>query len=180
MICGICNEKEAKYKCPKCSVSYCSLVCFKSEKHKEMDTTIIEKMDKVDDNNDNKRIDNNNSNNSNNDNNQLEENDEVSRKNLIEESTVEEIDDPMFKLLLKEPQFQEYISSPVLQFHILTIFEILDNVSLTNEYSKEGRIQIASRKLNNLRNDGVEANVYVEEFINWLLNWIENYKECNV
>lgn len=134
-------------------------------------------MDKVDDNNDNKRIDNNNSNNSNNDNNQLEENDEVSRKNLIEESTVEEIDDPMFKLLLKEPQFQEYISSPVLQFHILTIFEILDNVSLTNEYSKEGRIQIASRKLNNLRNDGVEANVYVEEFINWLLNWIENYKE---
>lgn len=33
MICGICEIQESKYKCPKCSVSYCSLVCFKSEKH---------------------------------------------------------------------------------------------------------------------------------------------------
>lgn len=134
-----------------------------------MDTAVEEKVNEVDGNNNNKDGDDS-----------LNGKNEENRNKSFDASIVEEIDDPMFKILLKEPQFQEYISSPVLQFHILTIFEILDNVSLTNEYSKEGRIQIASRKLNNLRSDGVEANIYVEEFINWLLNWIENYKECNL
>ena len=27
-VCGVCNEKEHKYKCPKCSVLYCGIVCF--------------------------------------------------------------------------------------------------------------------------------------------------------
>lgn len=34
--CGICQEKPAKYKCPKCSVKYCSLACYKdTERHKD-------------------------------------------------------------------------------------------------------------------------------------------------
>jgi len=32
--CGICNENTFKYKCPSCSIKYCSVVCFK--KHKEI------------------------------------------------------------------------------------------------------------------------------------------------
>lgn len=32
-LCKICEIEQSKYKCPKCRVSYCSLVCFK--KHKE-------------------------------------------------------------------------------------------------------------------------------------------------
>ena len=28
-----CNNKEAQYKCPKCSIEYCSLKCFKDPKH---------------------------------------------------------------------------------------------------------------------------------------------------
>ena len=32
-ICGICNIKESKYKCPKCSVNYCSIGCFKDVGH---------------------------------------------------------------------------------------------------------------------------------------------------
>ncbi|KAG0681075.1 HIT domain protein [Pichia californica] len=90
---------------------------------------------------------------------------------------VQKIDDPMLSKLCQVPKFQEYMSSPILQFHILTVLEILDNVSLTNEYSKDGRVQIASRKINDLRNGGVEANEYVDEFINWLLIWIEEYNE---
>ncbi|EIE76654.1 hypothetical protein G6F46_011933 [Rhizopus delemar] len=31
--CQVCNDAESKYKCPKCRLQYCSLVCFK--KHKE-------------------------------------------------------------------------------------------------------------------------------------------------
>ncbi|QLL34581.1 hypothetical protein HG536_0G04430 [Torulaspora globosa] len=34
--CGICQEKPAKYRCPKCSVKYCSLACYKdTERHKD-------------------------------------------------------------------------------------------------------------------------------------------------
>lgn len=32
--CCVCNELTNKYKCPKCSSPYCSLICFK--KHKEI------------------------------------------------------------------------------------------------------------------------------------------------
>ncbi|KAL0818424.1 hypothetical protein ABMA28_008889 [Loxostege sticticalis] len=32
-ICGLCDEKSSKYCCPRCSVFYCSLDCYKSEKH---------------------------------------------------------------------------------------------------------------------------------------------------
>ncbi|ODV74853.1 Hit1p CYBJADRAFT_63487 [Cyberlindnera jadinii NRRL Y-1542] len=31
--CGICIDNDAKYKCPKCDVVYCSLKCFKDPKH---------------------------------------------------------------------------------------------------------------------------------------------------
>ena len=32
-ICAICNVNESKYKCPKCSVNYCSIGCFKDPCH---------------------------------------------------------------------------------------------------------------------------------------------------
>ncbi|KAF3766227.1 hypothetical protein M406DRAFT_346225 [Cryphonectria parasitica EP155] len=31
-LCGICEEQEGKYKCPRCSLPYCSVVCFRSHK----------------------------------------------------------------------------------------------------------------------------------------------------
>ncbi|CAI2381108.1 unnamed protein product [Moneuplotes crassus] len=38
--CQICTENEFKYKCPKCAITYCSLVCYKThqgnEEHKEI------------------------------------------------------------------------------------------------------------------------------------------------
>lgn len=39
MLCGICSVQEAKYRCPKCSVQYCSLLCFKSEAHVHTENT---------------------------------------------------------------------------------------------------------------------------------------------
>ncbi|XP_063896445.1 zinc finger HIT domain-containing protein 2 [Helicoverpa armigera] len=32
-ICGLCNEKQSKYCCPRCEIFYCSLDCYKSENH---------------------------------------------------------------------------------------------------------------------------------------------------
>lgn len=31
--CSICHKAQAKYKCPKCSIEYCSLPCFKDPAH---------------------------------------------------------------------------------------------------------------------------------------------------
>lgn len=31
--CRVCNGAEAKYKCPTCSLVYCSLICFKDVRH---------------------------------------------------------------------------------------------------------------------------------------------------
>lgn len=33
--CELCNEKTSKYCCPRCNILYCSLDCYKSEKHSE-------------------------------------------------------------------------------------------------------------------------------------------------
>lgn len=33
--CSICNDKTAKYTCPKCGVSYCGVECYKSRIHSE-------------------------------------------------------------------------------------------------------------------------------------------------
>ncbi|XP_023942047.1 zinc finger HIT domain-containing protein 2 [Bicyclus anynana] len=34
-LCGLCNETVSKYCCPRCEVFYCSLDCYKSEKHSQ-------------------------------------------------------------------------------------------------------------------------------------------------
>ncbi|KAG6360328.1 hypothetical protein INS49_011385 [Diaporthe citri] len=31
-LCGICEKQEGKYKCPRCSISYCSVACFRPHK----------------------------------------------------------------------------------------------------------------------------------------------------
>ncbi|KAJ3305637.1 Zinc finger HIT domain-containing protein 3 [Kappamyces sp. JEL0829] len=32
--CVVCQEAPSKYKCPKCSIRYCSIGCFKSPRHR--------------------------------------------------------------------------------------------------------------------------------------------------
>ncbi|KOB79477.1 HIT zinc finger family protein [Operophtera brumata] len=34
-ICDLCNNRNSKYCCPRCNTLYCSLDCYKSEKHSE-------------------------------------------------------------------------------------------------------------------------------------------------
>ncbi|XP_044739856.1 zinc finger HIT domain-containing protein 2 [Chrysoperla carnea] len=35
VICAICNLNPVKYTCPRCNISYCSVDCYKNEKHVE-------------------------------------------------------------------------------------------------------------------------------------------------
>lgn len=32
--CQVCDEGKSKYKCPQCSIQYCSIACFRG--HKQM------------------------------------------------------------------------------------------------------------------------------------------------
>jgi len=156
MLCQICNANESKYTCPKCTIRYCSLKCFKSEDHKQKD--------------------------------QQSENEKV--KHSAESEQVEaqgtpnfsgiplsEIDDPLLKKLIQDKPFQEFISSPVIKFHLFIIIEILNDISLTNEYSYDGRLEIVSKKLNNLREGGLENNEYFNQFVNYLLTFLEQQEE---
>ncbi len=34
-LCQICQEKSAPYKCPKCQIRYCSLICYRDVLHKK-------------------------------------------------------------------------------------------------------------------------------------------------
>ncbi|KAJ8712794.1 hypothetical protein PYW08_008098 [Mythimna loreyi] len=34
-LCGICEENQSKYCCPRCEIFFCSLECYKSEKHQK-------------------------------------------------------------------------------------------------------------------------------------------------
>lgn len=65
--------------------------------------------------------------------------------------------------ILKDPELSRLLREPTLRFHLLTIYEIL-NGALIRETSKEGRMDVANKKLTNLRARGLEENELVEEF----------------
>ncbi|ORY28764.1 hypothetical protein BCR39DRAFT_533731, partial [Naematelia encephala] len=46
-ICGICRKRDSRYTCPRCNVAYCSLECFRDQKHAQCSepfyrTTVME------------------------------------------------------------------------------------------------------------------------------------------
>ncbi|ESX02729.1 hypothetical protein HPODL_05089 [Ogataea parapolymorpha DL-1] len=136
MSCQICNEAPFKYKCPRCGLKYCSLKCYKSEKHQDPETTTAPQLKPL--------------------------------KHLPK------VDDPELQKLLDSPEFVQYLKEPVIQLNIRIINEILNDVSITQEYNTEGRTEIATRKISNLRNKGLEQNAAFDEFCNLVLNLLDN------
>lgn len=151
--CEICNDSESKYTCPHCAAKYCSLKCFKSETHVARDASVVEKS--------------------------AVEGESEKSELSVPETSDSHTDSPMIAALVQDDRFQYYLRSPALQLHLLSIVEILNNVSLTNEYSADGRREIASRKINDLRVGGFEANEWMDEFFNWLTEWIQTWKSKN-
>ncbi|ODV96223.1 hypothetical protein PACTADRAFT_49609 [Pachysolen tannophilus NRRL Y-2460] len=142
-LCGICNSNESRYKCPKCGIKYCSVTCFKSEAHIHDHT---------------KETD-------------------VNGENVIslepqEDHDVEsgsgtsvDDDDKLFQKLLNDPKIKALLQEKTLRFHLTVLFKILNDPKiLSKEYDKENRLEIANKKLVNLRVKGIEENELVEEF----------------
>lgn len=44
VICGVCQKKYHRYVCPKCNLAYCTLSCYKSEKHSKCSEEFYERL----------------------------------------------------------------------------------------------------------------------------------------
>lgn len=141
MLCGICNINPSKYKCPKCSVPYCSLTCFKGEKHVDLDNNLVKHQPATGGT--------------------LLGTEE---KLVSEENASEPVID-RFERVLQDEQIRTMLKIKSLQFHLSTILKILSDLQLTNEPTVDGRREIANKKLCNLRAGGVEENEVIEDFV---------------
>lgn len=90
-----------------------------------------------------------------------ENQDTEAQGNVDQDSSREE---KVLQKILDDPQISYLLKQPALQFHISVIYDILTQTSLTQEYNKETRYEVASKKLTQLRDNGVEQNELVEEF----------------
>ncbi|RLV83817.1 Protein HIT1 [Meyerozyma sp. JA9] len=148
MICGICNENEAKYRCPRCNVHYCSLVCFKGPNHVHLEAEKPTQADKPEtDANQKSSIKNESANNSN-----------------------------LFGRIASDPQIQSMLKYKSLQFHLSVISKILDDPQISGEQTTAGRREVANAKLTQLRGGGSEENELVEDFAARVLEIMEENK----
>lgn len=145
MLCPFCEQQDTKYKCPKCSLSYCSIACFKSAAHKSLDDEKV-KEDRT-----------------------IAEATDVANEEKTNEQTQHGNESDRFARILEDPMIQYYLKQPALQFHLLTLVKILQDVQLTGEHNTDTRREIMNLKLSSLRAGGDEANELVEEFVQKVL-----------
>ncbi|ODV61250.1 Hit1p ASCRUDRAFT_75948 [Ascoidea rubescens DSM 1968] len=150
--CEICTKEISKYKCPKCQIEYCSLACYKSTAHTHLEDSkvggnqIKKELQKVDG--------------------PINSSDQLYLENCEKISNNKSV----YQKILQDEKIQYYLKLPQLQVHLLIIFKIMNEISLTNEYNSGNRKEIASRKLNSLRIAGIEENELVEEFCQCFLS----------
>ncbi|GMM36419.1 Hit1 protein [Saccharomycopsis crataegensis] len=146
--CLVCNKNDSKYKCPKCKIPYCSLICFKAPAHNH-------------DNNDNSQKA------------AKDEEPQLLRKTTKSLTSAGITKDKLSKLkpssqkILQNDKLNgmlSLLSLPQLQIQLIILNKIINDVSLTNEGSAEDRKEIAIKKLETLRMDGMHPNELVEEF----------------
>ncbi|KAK6203460.1 protein required for growth at high temperature [Scheffersomyces amazonensis] len=155
--CGVCNINPAKYKCPQCSIPYCSLICFKSESHQS----------------NHKQTNQGNS--------ISDKKNEIPISLNQSKHTEPEIvtDNSEFDEVLQDPIIQAMLQEKSLQFHLLTLIKLLKSpqeLKLNNEIisNNDNRLSIMNHKLNDLRVGGIEENSLVEEFIQRVLTIYQN------
>ncbi|CCK68478.1 Hit1p KNAG_0B00290 [Huiozyma naganishii CBS 8797] len=138
--CEICLEGDAKYRCPKCRIRYCSLRCFKNEEkhsHKDEETKTL----------DGPVI--------------KEQSTATTEDTLANGRTLK---DPMFnELYEKTPELRGLLQYNTVKFHLAKVHKILTS-SGNGDLTSEGRKQLAIDYLNTLRYGGVHFNEAVEEF----------------
>ncbi|CAL9732510.1 hypothetical protein MOUN0_N11782 [Monosporozyma unispora] len=144
-LCGICNEKPANYKCPKCGVPYCSLACYKDEtKHVhnlEPETT-----------------------------NTSEKNDEELPKPK-EKTTL--LSENLNEIYESTPELKDLLQYNTVKFHLNKVYRILTADS-SGDLNTESKKQLASDYLNTLRYGGIHYNEAIEEFCQITLAKLES------
>lgn len=138
VLCGICQVEQSKYKCPKCSIAYCSLTCYKSESHTHDNLpTVTDTTSQP-----------------------------PQQQQQTTTTTTTTPGDDKFLKLLQDDQIKYLLNQPSLQFHLLSIIKILiDPTSTPKNSNIEQKLDIANLKLNDLRIGGIEQNELVEEFV---------------
>ncbi|CCD23147.1 Hit1p NDAI_0B01130 [Naumovozyma dairenensis CBS 421] len=142
--CGICQLQDAKYKCPKCGIRYCSLKCFKDELKHNHNT--VEKKDEV----------------------------KEANKSEQTAAAVEVKSGEFGQIYNETPELKELLKYNTVKFHLSKVYRILNtNTGNGGSLSTEMKNQLAIDYLNTLRYGGVHYNEAIEEFCQICLRKLE-------
>lgn len=161
--CTICTGNQAKYKCPKCLVEYCSVKCFKDPKHAHKEAETGEKSESTgpavttginDPNDQNASFDSSNI---------------LTSGSQADPQTDHKATSHMFEKIAQDPVVKSLLGYKLLQVHFAVLLRILSDSRITNEPLAENRKEIANLRLCELRVNGAHENELVEEFVQRVL-----------
>lgn len=145
--CQVCGIQEARYKCPKCYVPYCTLACFKSPLHshdgRESSPPSAPPAPGV--------------------------GLSISHDSLSGSSDNEASKTTASHLLLQkiaeDRQIKAMLAYKSLRAHLSVLLKLMLDSSITKEPIFDNRKEIANMRLCELRMGGAEENELVEEFV---------------
>lgn len=161
--CLICTETQAKYKCPRCLVEYCSLKCFKDPKHAHKEPETDEKSEDTGAT----VTTGTNEQNSNDQSHKINTNNLSSGQD--EPQTDPKVTSHMFAKIAQDPLVKSLLGYKLLQVHLAVLLRLLSDSRITNEPLAENRKEIANLRLCELRVNGAHENELVEEFVQRVL-----------
>jgi len=143
MKCEICQEQEAKYKCPNCGIRYCSLKCYKDpQKHNHSNAN---NTDNSDENKETQKI---------------ESNDSILQVTSVTKEDQLQLQTPELNAIYQNtPVLKDLLKYNTVKFHLDKVYKILgsnvngggqDNINM----SKDMQRQLAIDYLNTLRYGG--------------------------
>lgn len=147
MLCGICQTEQSKYKCPKCSIPYCSIKCYKSPSHIDPEPTTQQPQQPQ------------------------------STSSSTTEKDLPPPTQSKWERIANDKIIRDLLAVPALQIHLLTIVKILQDDKIVSNVSDDQRVEVARLKLMDLRSGGVEENVLVEEFVDRVLMLLDENEE---
>lgn len=159
MKCQICLTNDSKYKCPTCLIHYCTLVCYKSDKHvHEEKSTQIERPQTEKP--------------------QIETVSGLQIENVKQDegsntNTNTNTKEQLFERIIEDDIIKQYLSQDSLRFHLSVLMKILNNDGgIVEAKAVNDTKLVVDLKLLNLRLGGLEENVLVEEFAQRVLELV--------
>lgn len=155
MLCKICTQQPAKYKCTKCYVEYCSVACFKQHKPVHEGEREGEREGESEREREKREV--------------VQKKETVQNQQPPADSKSNNKD--IFQSIIDDSLMQQYLRQTPLQINLSILVKLYQSVS-DGEY-------LVNLKLMDLRKNGVEENELIEEFIQVFLALYEKYTERN-